>query len=108
MRKSLLLVLIVASVLLVAAGVILMIQDAPPTLPQAVATPLPGGAGARINVQDLHAALQGPNPPLVWEFVSEEQFAAGHLPGARIMTFDGMAAAVEGLDKTQAIVTLCT
>jgi hypothetical protein len=108
MRKPLLLVLIVASVMLVAFGLILLIQDTPPQPPIAMTTPLPGSEVARISVQELDRDLQGNNPPLVWEFVSETQYTNGHLPGAVLMTFDEMPGAAKGLDKQQAIVTLCT
>lgn len=108
MRKSVLLVLIVASVTLVALGLILLIQDTPPEPPVAVTTPLPGGEAARISVQELSRELQGTNPPVVWEFVSATQYANGHIPGADLMTFDEMPGAAEKLDKQQAIVTLCT
>ena len=108
MRKSVLLLLIALSVVLVGMGVILIIQDTPPEPPVALTTPLPGGEVARISVQDLNRELQGVNPPLVWEFVSAEQYANGHIPGARLMTFEQMSATAQGLDKSQAIVTLCT
>lgn len=108
MRKSFLLVLIVLSVALVSVGVLLLLQDAPPEMPMAVTTTLPGGEVTRIGVQELSEQLQGNAPPVVWEFVSGEQFASGHLPGAKLLTFDALPAEAEKLAKTQPIVTLCT
>lgn len=107
MRKSFLLLLIVLSILLVGAGLILLLQDKPLQPPAALTTPSPSGEVARISVQDLHARLQGPNPPLVWEFRTAESFAQQHVPGSRLLSLDTLSVAAEGLDRTQAIVTLC-
>jgi hypothetical protein len=108
MRKSLFLVLLVLSVALVASGLLLLTQDAPPQLPTSVSTPLSGGEVARISVQELNEQLQSRNPPIVWEFVSAGQYASGHLPGARLMTFDELPEVAQGLQKSQPLVTLCT
>ncbi len=107
MRKPVVLLLVVLSVLLVGIGVILWLQDAPLQPPAALTTPLPSGESERVSVQELHARLQGPQPPLVWEFRSPESYAQQHVPGSRLMSLDEIAASAAPLDRSQPIVTLC-
>lgn len=114
LQKSLLWLVVAASVLLIVAGVLLISQSAPPA---AANVPVPpttqsfltiGGDGvARIGVQELHAQLAGANPPVVWEFRSASSYEASHLPGSRLVALEEIAAAAEGLDKDLTIVTLC-
>ncbi len=114
LRKLLLWALVAASVLLIVAGVLLISQSAPPAAANPPAPPttqsfltLGGDGVARISVQDLHTQLAGANPPVVWEFRSASSYTAAHLPGSRLLTLEEIPAAAEGLDKAQAIVTLC-
>jgi len=115
LRKPLLWALVAASVLLIVTGVLLISE--PGGQPAAANPPVPpttqsfltlGGDGvARISVQDLHTQLAAANPPVVWEFRSASSYTAAHLPGSRLLTLEEIPAAAEGLDKAQAIVTLC-
>ena len=124
MSKNALLVaiLVIASVAAIAIGVL---QLAPAAgAPAAVAqmpgaTAIGGGQQAtsgptpsiadvrRISVGELHGKLQRPNPPLVWDIRSAEAYAQGHIPGARLVQFSEIPTLVQGLDRKQAIVTLC-
>jgi len=61
----------------------------------------------RISVGELHGKLKGPNPPLVWDLRSAEAYAQGHIPGARLVQFSELPTLSQGLDRKQAIVTLC-
>jgi hypothetical protein len=125
MSKNVLLVaiLVIASVAAIAFGVLQFAPTA--SAPGAVAPGL--GAAAvggsqqvasgptpaiadvrRISVGDLHAKLQGPNLPLVWDLRSAEAYAQQHIPGARLVQITEIPTLAQGLDLKQAIVTLCS
>ena len=119
MSKNVLLVavLVIASVAAIAIGVLQLAPTA--SAPAAVAPASDGGQQAasgptpsiadvrRISVGELHGKLQRPNPPLVWDFRSAEAYAQGHIPGARLVQFSELPTLIQGLDRKQAIVTLC-
>ena len=65
-------------------------------------------SNTRITPAVLNSLLRGDDAPLVWEFRSAETYEAQHVPGSRLVTLDEIAGAAAGLDKGQAIVTLCT
>ncbi|NLE56713.1 MAG: hypothetical protein GX616_00015 [Planctomycetes bacterium] len=108
MRKPLLIGTIALGVLMIAAGVLWL------TSPQGSASSLsdfttPHADGVpRITPAVLNSLLRGDDAPLVWEFRSAETYEAQHVPGSRLVTLDEIAGAAAGLDKGQAIVTLCT
>ncbi len=119
MSKNALLVaiLVIASVAAIAIGVL---QLAPTASAPAAVAPASGGSQQvasgptpaitdvpRISVGELHGKLQRPNPPLVWDIRSAEAYAQGHIPGARLVQFSELPTLVQGLDRKQAIVTLC-
>ena len=124
MSKNALLVaiLVIASVVAIAIGIL---QLAPAAVgpvaeaPAAVAPTTGGGQQAapgptpaiadvrRINVGELHGKLQRPNPPLVWDIRSAEAYALQHIPGARLVQFSELPTLAQSLDRKQAIVTLC-
>jgi hypothetical protein len=119
MSKNALLVaiLVIASVAAIAIGVL---QLAPAAVTPAPAAPAAGGNQQtapgptpaiadvrRIGVGDLHGKLQGSNPPLVWDLRSAEAYAQQHIPRARLVQISEIPTLVQGLDRKQAIVTLC-
>ena len=112
LRRVLLWVLVVASVLLVAAGVFLL-SRIPVSTTVSVPTTTPtgelnfGDGVPRMSVQALSAQLQEANPPQVWEFRSPASYAEAHVPGSRLLALEEVEAAAQGLDRTQPIVTLC-
>jgi hypothetical protein len=120
MSKNVLLVaiLVIASVVAIGIGVLQLAPAA--SAPAAVATVSGGGQQVasgptpsiadvrRISVGELHGKLQGPNPPLVWDIRSAEAYAQGHIPGARLVQFSELPTLSQGLDRKQAIVTLCS
>jgi hypothetical protein len=120
MSKNVLLVaiLVIASVAAIAFGVLQLSPTA--SAPAAVAPTVGGGQPAlsgptpaiadvrRISVGDLHAKLQGPNPPLVWDLRSADAYAQQHIPGARLVQFSELPALAQDLDRKQAIITLCS
>jgi len=119
MSKNVLLVaiLVIASVAAIAFGVLQLVPTS--SAPAAVAPASGGGQQVasdptpsiadvrRISVGELHGKLQRPNPPLVWDFRSAEAYAQGHIPGARLVQFSELPTLTQGLDRKQAIVTLC-
>jgi len=119
MSKNALLVaiLVIASVAAIAIGVLQLAPTA--SAPAAVAPASDGGQQAasgpppsiadvrRISVGDLHGKLQRPNPPLVWDIRSAEAYEQQHIPGARLVQFSELPTLVQGLDRKQAVVTLC-
>jgi hypothetical protein len=114
MSKNVLLVaiLVIASAAAIAIGVLLLSPAAvEPTANgsrQAAPGPTPSVADVRrISVRDLHAKLQGPNPPLVWDLRSAESYAQQHVPGARLVQITEILALAQDIDREQAIVTLC-
>ena len=114
MSKNALLVaiLVIASLVAIAIGVLQLAPatGAPATggSQQAAPSPTPSIAEVgRISVGDLYAQLQGPNPPLVWDLRSAESYAQQHIPGARLVQISEIPTSAQGLDRKQAIVTLC-
>ena len=119
MSKIVLLVaiLVIASVAAIAIGVLQLAPTA--SAPAAVAPASGGGQQAapgptpsiadvrRISVGDLHGLLQRPNPPQVWDIRSAEAYAQGHIPGARLVQISEIPTLAQGMDRKQAIVTLC-
>jgi hypothetical protein len=76
---------------------------------QAAAGPTPSIADVRrISVGDLHAKLQRPNPPLVWDLRAADIYAQQHIPGARLVPLTDVPTLAKNLDRNQAIVTLCS
>jgi hypothetical protein len=120
MGKNALLVaiLVIASVAAIAFGVLQLAPTA--SAPAAVAPNVGGGQQAasgptpaiadvrRIGVGDLRTKLQGPNPPLVWDLRSAEAFAQQHIPGSRLVQITEIPTLAQGLDRKQAIITLCS
>jgi hypothetical protein len=114
MGKNALLVaiLVIASVAVIAIGVLQLAPtpgaSAPDGSQQAALGPTPSIADVRrISVSDLHAKLQGPNPPLVWDLRSIENYTQQHIPGARLVLLSELPELARGIDRKQAIVTLC-
>ena len=124
MSKNALLVviLVIASVVAIAIGILQLapaavgpVAEAPAAVApasgggqQAVSGPTPAIADVRrISVGELHGKLQRPNPPLVWDIRSAEAYAQGHIPGAQLVQFSELPTLAQGLDRKQAIVTLC-
>lgn len=107
MRKSSLLLLVALSVLLVGLGLIMLLQDTSLLPPAALATPLRDGEVPRISVDQLHARLQGANPPLVWELRIPESYARQHIPGSQRVDMEQVASLAGGLSRQQPIVILC-
>jgi hypothetical protein len=114
MSKNTLLIaiLVIASVAAIAIGVLQLAP--PPGVPapggsqQAALGPTPSIADVRrISVSDLHAQLQGPNPPLLWDLRSIESYSQQHIPGARLVQISELPELAQGIDRKQAIVTLC-
>ena len=105
-------ILVIASVAAIAIGVLQLtpVPGAPATggSQQAAPGPTPSIAEVRrISVGDLHAKLQRPNPPVVWDIRSAESYAQQHIPGAQLVQISEIPALAQGLDRKQAIVTLC-
>ena len=107
MRKPILVVLVALSLVVVALG-LLLLRGAQRAAPVADQTPAVPALVDRIGVEELNALVGTAGQPLIWEFVGEEQFSKGHLPGAELMTFDGLPTAAQKLDRKRAIVTVCT
>jgi hypothetical protein len=124
MSKNALLVaiLVIASVAAIAIGVLQLaptavapasgapVAVAPTTSgsQQAALGPTPSIAEVRrISVGDLHGKLQGSNPPLVWDLRAAEGYVQQHIPGARFVQISEIPTLAQGLDRKQAIVTLC-
>ena len=100
-------ILVAASLAVIALGVLQLALGAGGAQQSAVG-PTPSIAQVRrINVGDLHAKLQGANPPLVWDIRSAESYAQQHIPGARLVQMAEIPALAQTLDRKQAIVTLC-
>lgn len=107
MRRAVLMLLMLLSILLVIAGVIWLLQrPAEPTI--AAVTPSAADRVRRITVEELRSQLAASNAPLVWEFRSPETYAQGHVLGSRLMTLDEISDAAANLDQRQAIVALCS
>lgn len=68
-----------------------------------------GGAGglAEITPQELLALGAGPAAPLVLDVRSAEEFAAGHVPGARHVSFDQVASRLAELGPAREVVVYC-
>jgi hypothetical protein len=129
MSKNALLIaiLVIASVTVIAIGVLQLAPTAVTPAPggpaavapapgapttggsqQAAAGPTPSIADVRrISVGDLHGKVQGLNPPLVWDLRAAEAYAQQHIPGARLVQISEIPTLAQGLDRKQAIVTLC-
>lgn len=107
MRKPLFLTLVLLTLLLIAAGVVLALQQQQAPADVAASLSADTAGVSRITVAELERELQAPNPPLVWDIRTTTDFATGHIPSSRVMTFDGIPDAAAGLDKQQSIVTLC-
>jgi hypothetical protein len=118
MSKNVLLVaiLVIASVAAIAIGVLQLAPTAVTPAPVAPAGgnqqtapgPTPAIADVRrIGVGDLHGKLQGSNPPVVWDLRSAETYAQQHIPGARLVQISEIPTLAQGVDRKQAIVTLC-
>ncbi|GEM_PF-2139442 len=102
-----------AGILIVVSLVVIMIGVTQLNRPagnegQAPAGPTPTIAEVRrISATELHARLQGPNPPLVWEIRSLEAFLGGHVPGSRQVQFADIPMLAQRLDRNTSIVLLC-
>jgi rhodanese-related sulfurtransferase len=68
-----------------------------------------GSAGglAEITPQELLALGAGPGAPLVLDVRSAEEFAAGHVPGARHVSFDQVASRLAELGPAREVVVYC-
>ncbi|MCX6030548.1 MAG: hypothetical protein NT169_14775 [Chloroflexi bacterium] len=110
MRRALPFVLLAASLVLIGVGVVQLVQTrtAAPAAPRVtVATQAPTDDVRRISVQELSNRLQGPNPPLVWDFRTADSYVQGHLPNSRLVQLEEIATLAKTLDRKQPIVTLC-
>jgi 3-mercaptopyruvate sulfurtransferase SseA len=105
-------ILVVASVAAIAIGVLQLAPAAVGPTTNGSRQAAPGSTPSvadvrRISVSDLHANLQGPNPPLLWDLRSAESYAQQHIPGARLVQISEIPMLAQGMDRKQAIVTLC-
>ena len=107
MRKSLLMLLVVFSAVVVGLGLIIVLRGTLLQTPAALTTPLPAGQVARITVEDLNEQLRGARPPQVWDLRSAEAYAYQHIPGSQRVESGQVTALAQGIDRKQPIVTLC-
>ena len=107
MRQWFMLALVLLTLLLVAAGTLLVLQSQAQPPATASVSPAELAAVRRVPVEELHGQLAASNPPLVWDFRPESTFAEGHIPGARVLTLDMIPDAAAGLEKGVPIVTVC-
>jgi hypothetical protein len=114
MSKNVLLVaiLVIASVAAIAIGAFQLAPTASaPAVggsQQTASGPTPSIADVRrISVGELHEKLQRSSPPLVWDLRSAEAYAQQHIPGARLVQISEIPTLAQGLDRKQAVVTLC-
>ncbi len=110
MRRSFLLILIVLTLLLLAAGVVLAVQRqafSHVTASTGTEESAETAAVRRVTVQQLRGQLAMPNPPLVWDFRPVSTFAEGHIPGSHVLTLDTIPDAAANLDRRLPIVTVC-
>jgi len=70
-----------------------------------------GGVGApatsEISSQEVLAFVGQANAPLVLDVRSAEEFAGGHVPGARNVEYDQVSARLGELDPTREVVVYC-
>jgi hypothetical protein len=107
MRKGFLLVLVLLTLLLVAAGVVFLRQRQTQSVAVPTVSPQAVAAVPRVTVDALQGQLAASSPPLVWDFRPTSTFAEGHIRGSRVLTLDAIPDAAAGLDKTLPIVTVC-
>lgn len=107
-NRTLLFLLVIASLALIGVGAYQLLAD-PTGQDQAVAPgPTPSIAEVpRISVRELHAKLQKPNPPQVWELRSAEAFAGGHIANSQFVAYNDIPVIAQKLDRKQPLVLLC-
>lgn len=59
------------------------------------------------NPWELHRQLQADQPPLVLDVRMEEQFTAGHIPGALHIPFDELIWRLEEVPNDRPVITYC-
>ena len=57
-----------------------------------------------ISVAALRQQMAGETPPLVIDVRSDDEYAAGHIPGARHLPADDVAAALADIPRDRLIV----
>lgn len=83
-----------------------------PTLPatevaaEPIATDAPSDV-TLVSIKTLREALEGADPPLVWEFRSAERYAGEHVPGSQLVQYLQIEQLSKELDPAAPIVTLC-
>ncbi|BCX02182.1 MAG: transferase [Candidatus Roseilinea sp.] len=70
--------------------------------------PVASGELQAISPIQLHAMLQSDRPPMVVDVSDPEAYAAGHVPGARLIPFDHFEEYIHTLDPQQPLVLVCT
>ena len=65
------------------------------------------GPAPSVSVTDLQRQIQTGNAPLVVDVRSAEEFAAGHIPGARNIPFQEIAARMDELDAPTGVALYC-
>lgn len=68
---------------------------------------LPTAAYPITNVQDLHGALTGTNPPLVIDVRTEREWQKGHLPGAMHIPLGDLARRASEIPRDRTVATMC-
>ena len=107
-NRTLLVFLVIASLALIAVGAYQLLSGPNGQGQATVSGPTPSIADVRrISVQDLHAKLQKPDPPQVWDLRSAEAFAGEHIANLQLVAYNDVAALAQGLDRKQPIVLLC-
>jgi hypothetical protein len=107
MRRPVLIALVAITLLLVAFGVVLVLQQQGQA-PVAANEASPSTEDVpRVSAEALRGQLATSNPPLVWDFRPASTFAEGHIPGSHVLTLDAIPDAAANLDRRKAIVTVC-
>ena len=60
---------------------------------------------ALMSPVELHTQLSGENPPTVIDVRGEQEFRAGHIPGARHVAGDDISRSLEQIPRGRSVVT---
>jgi len=58
-----------------------------------------------VSPQELHKQLAAPQPPLVIDVRDDEEYAAGHIPGARHIPGDALGQRLAEIPPNRTVVT---
>jgi rhodanese-related sulfurtransferase len=72
-----------------------------------VASEVLHGEHDQITVEELQTALASPEVPVLLDVRTPDEFAAGHIPGARNLPVDELRGALGTLPKNRTVVTYC-